>query len=184
MKKPGFLSWLFGNTPGAKSEIKSSRLSHLGHHPARSRIHYDGTLVGKLKEDHIELLSLFGKIKDASEDGNYVVLPRLLAFLRLTLQTHLMLENVKFYAYMRQYFAGDKDLSNFIGGVKKEMDYIARAVVRFADTYNTQAVIKERVVEFKKELDEIGDILLKRIDLEETRLYILYIPSFQQERGG
>ncbi|MDR0251256.1 MAG: hemerythrin domain-containing protein [Burkholderiales bacterium] len=181
MKKRGFLSWLFGNMSRAESKVESSPLSLSGHHLAQPRIYYDGTLVGKLKEDHIELLSLFGKIKDASKGGNYVMLPGLLASLRLALQTHLMLENVKFYAYMRQHFAGDNDLSNFVDGVKKEMDYIARTVVRFANTYNTQAIIKERVVEFKKELDEIGNILLKRIDLEEARLYILYSPSCQQE---
>ncbi|MCL2309379.1 MAG: hemerythrin domain-containing protein [Proteobacteria bacterium] len=142
-------------------------------------ISYDDGLIEKLTTDHIKLLHLFGEIKTAAEQENYAALPGLLSTFRLALQTHLMLENVKFYAYVQQHLEKDSETLIFINDVKREMDGIVRAAMRFSNTYKTQKAVMEKPADFLKELGGIGEALVKRVTLEETRLYTLYLPSYQ-----
>ncbi|MDR0770400.1 MAG: hemerythrin domain-containing protein [Burkholderiales bacterium] len=175
MGKRGFLSMLLGigggDSPKTKTPLSPIRAAS---HP----IHFDGTLVDKLKNDHTELFRLYHELRTVSEHGDFSALPDLLASFRLALQTHLMVENVKFYAYLQQNFANDADLMTYIVNIKKEMDVIARAVVKFTNTYASQRLTSEKAAAFGKELDQIGGTLVKRVGLEETRLYTLYMPSY------
>ncbi|MCL1824346.1 MAG: hemerythrin domain-containing protein [Betaproteobacteria bacterium] len=179
MDKPGFFSNLFNSKTGASLRPEESQPENFDHLPSQFQIGYDSNLIRKLREDHAELLRLFNEIKAFSEYGGYAAMSELLASFQMALQTHLMLEDIKFYTYLQQLLAKNTDLSSFISNVKQEMDGIANAVMCFTDTYKNQKMIDGKDAKFKKELSEIGDVLLKRINLEETRLFSLYIPSYQ-----
>jgi len=178
MKNSGFFSWLSGN------KTESSQLPEepqtLNQDPTPFHIDYDNTLIRKLSEDHTELGRLLNEIKAVSNHRGYMALPELLASFRLVLHAHLILEEVKFYTYVQQLYAKNVNLSSFISDVKKEMNDIASAVMNFIDTYTNQKTIEGNMTEFKRGLTEIGEILARRIHLEETRLFSLYMESYKQ----
>lgn len=137
-------------------------------------ISFDPTLVGKLKDDHQELLKIYGKIVAAKDNNNYTNMAQLLRDFKFMLQTHLMIENVRFYVYLQQQFVGDPDVVGFVTDVRKEMDGIARSAIKFTNTYAIDSFTDDVKADFAKELNAIGMILVKRIAMEESRLYTLY----------
>lgn len=139
-------------------------------------IAYDATLVATLKDDHKELVRIYSAIKAAAAENRYGDLHDLLARFKLTFQTHVAVENVRFYVYVQQHMALDTDTSNFIADVRKEMNSIARAVMRFVDTNMTLPPTPSTVADFNAELEQIGSVLVQRVQLEESRLYSLYQP--------
>jgi regulator of sigma D len=165
----GFFSKMMGSSDPKKTE--SIRPAS-----ATDGIAYDPELVGKLKDDHKELVRIYTAIKTAATENRYAELHDLLANFKLTFQTHLAVENVRFYVYVQQHMALDADTSNFIADVRKEMNNIARAVLKFVDTYMAAPPTPSDVAGFHAELDQIGPVLVQRVQLEESRLYSLYQP--------
>ncbi len=165
------LSRLLG---GNHDELKSTRSVK----PAAPTggIAYDGGLVGRLKQDHQELVRIYTAIKTAAAQNRYGDLHDLLADFKLTFQTHIAMENVRFYVYVQQRMAQDTETSNFIAEVRREMNDIARAVMKFVDAYMSAPPTPATVTSFTSELDQIGAVLVQRVDKEENRLYSLYQP--------
>lgn len=79
--------------------------------------------------------------------------------LKLALQSHIMVGNVRFYVYLQQKFAADATRARYVADIRRDMDGI---------------VHPELLAEFKSDLDTIGTVLTKRVQLEEMRLYTLY----------
>lgn len=165
----GLLSRLLGN-----EETKSTR--SLKAAAPTGDIQYDTGLVDKLKEDHKELVRIYTAIKAAAADNRFGDLHDLLSHFKLTFQLHIAMENVKFYVYVQQRMAQDTDASNFIAEVRREMNDIARAVLKFVDAYMTAPPTPVTVTGFNDELDQIGAVLVQRVEKEENRLYSLYQP--------
>jgi len=165
----GLLSKLLGNN-GIKSAGAIKPLE-----PA-SGIAYDPELVNSLKNDHQELVRIYTAIKTAVSENRFGEIRDLLSHFKQTFQTHVAVENVRFYVYVQQHAALDADTSNFIADVRKEMNGIARAVVKFADGYIEAPPTPVTVTGFTSELDHIGGVLVQRVQLEESRLYSLYQP--------
>lgn len=141
-------------------------------------ISFDPQLVVRLKDDHRELLRLFREISAAAQSGEFEDIASKLAEFKLAFQTHIMVENVKFYVYLQQYLANEPDLTTFLAEVRREMDGIARVLVKFVQTYTaTPNTVRERSAAFLQELAGIGTVLTKRVQLEESRLYTLYLPK-------
>lgn len=138
---------------------------------------YDPELVDQLKVEHQELLHIFNVIESAAAAGKFHQLPGLLATLKMVFQTHIMLENVKFYAYLQHRMGDDPDIANFLIEVRKDMDGIARSLVQFVNTHSATLPTSETAARFSRELDEIGTMLLWRVKLEESRVYSLYQPA-------
>lgn len=138
------------------------------------RIRCSADLIPKLKKEHQDLIEVFGKLPAACNRADYQALPEMIQSLKLGLQYHLIVENVRLYAYLQQELPEASEQAKFVNNIKREMDGIARSVVRFAATYSTPDAIEKNVEAFRSELDSMGDVLLKRIELEETRLYALY----------
>ncbi len=139
-------------------------------------IAYDASLVATLKEDHRELVRIYTAIKTAVAENRFGDIHDLLADFKLTFQTHIAVENVRFYVYVQQHAALDADTSNFIADVRKEMNSIARAVMKFVDTYMAAPPSPVTAMGFNSELEQIGSVLVQRVQLEESRLYSLYQP--------
>lgn len=164
----GFFSKLMGNELKKTESIKPATPT--------GGIEYDTGLVDKLKEDHRELVRIYTAIKTAATENRYGDIHDLLSNFKLTFQTHLAVENVRFYVYVQQHMALDADTSNFIADVRKEMNGIARAVLKFVDTYMVAPPTPVTITSFHTELDQIGPVLIQRVQLEESRLYSLYQP--------
>lgn len=167
----GFFSRLFGGKEEAPQPQSQQPAAPMG-----KAIGYDPELVAKLKEDHKELFALYTKLQNTYAAGKFGDIPKLLNDFKLALQSHLMVENVRFYTYVQQHLAGDEENSAFIADVKHEMDGIARAVVKFITIYGHAPVTPSNQQAFKTELDGIGQVLTSRVQMEESRLYTLYIP--------
>jgi len=71
-------------------------------------------------------------------------------------------------------FAEDAAVAGFISEVRREMDGIAHAAVRFVNTYAVPSFTAELKASFAEELSAIGNVLVKRVSMEESRLYTLY----------
>jgi hypothetical protein len=165
----GLFSFLFGSS-AKEVEVSKETAPHTG-------ISYDASLIYKLKEDHQELVRLFTAIKSAATGDRFEEIPGILSEFKLALQTHLAVENVRFYVYVQQHYANDVDTSNFITGLRSEMNGIARAVMKFTEKHAADHLTHSTVGIFITELDEIGAVLVKRVQLEESRLYSLYHPA-------
>lgn len=158
---------LFSSLFGSRQKETEETLPRMG-------IGYDALLIHKLKEDHQELVKIFTAIKTAANEKRFREIPKILPEFKLALQTHLAVENVRFYVYVQQLYANDVDTSDFITGLRSEMNGIARAVIKFTEKYSVTELTHSTVASFKAELDEIGSVLVKRVQLEESRLYALY----------
>lgn len=169
----GFFSKLFGGDEEhgvtASKTGKATKWSS-------SVIAYDADLVDNLKGEHQELVRVFTAIKTSATEGDLNQLPELLANFKHLFLSHVGLENVKFYVYMQQHQAIDAESLNFISNVRKEMNNIARAVMKFIDAHITTLPSPDTVAGFNAELDQIGAVLIKRVQMEESRLYPLYQP--------
>ncbi|MBU1424585.1 MAG: hemerythrin domain-containing protein [Gammaproteobacteria bacterium] len=162
----GLFSFLFGSD---EKETAAGREA-----TPRVGISYDPMLIGKLKEDHQDLVKIFTSIKKAAAEGKFAEIPNILSEFKLALQTHLAVENVRFYVYVQQLYANDLDTSDFITGLRSEMNGIARVVMKFTEKYSAVQLTHSTATSFSSELDEIGAVLTKRVNLEESRLYSLY----------
>lgn len=167
----GFFSKLFGlgKTSAAPAVVERRRPD--------TGIAYDPALVPKLKSDHQDLLTMFGKISQTAEMKQYEELPKLLKKFKLALQTHLITENVRFYAYTQQRHINDNHSSDLIAGLRKEMNGIASAAIQFINRYETELFTPDVAVQFSKDLAGIGEVLVQRINTEEASLYTLYVPK-------
>lgn len=139
-----------------------------------SAIRFDGLLVAKLQEDHKKLLSIYANIQDAIIRHDLVDIDKNLTNFRTELQTHLLTENIRLYAYLTQKFSADPTNSEIIQDFRQEMYGIGHAVMGFLRKYRNMPLDGRMLGTFKKELDEIGAVLVTRIRHEESTLYPLY----------
>lgn len=139
-------------------------------------ITYDPELLGKLKVEHQELVHIFTAIKTAATECHFYLLPDLFARFKHEFLNHVGQENVKIYVYIQQHWQMDEETLSFVSGVRKEMNEIARMVMKFIDRHIAAAPTPVSVISFNAELDEVGTALLKRVEMEESRLYSLYRP--------
>lgn len=144
--------------------------------PGHGGIAYDAALVDTLKDDHQQLLQVFTDIRQAGNEGRFAHLAQLLEQFKLALLNHVALENVKFYVYMQNHAGMDAATLGFIAGVRKEMNGIARTVGKFVDAHLASVPSYATLPRFNEELHQVGEVLAKRIELEETQLYSLYRP--------
>jgi regulator of sigma D len=155
-----------------KKEKKSATSHEIGQ---RLGISFDPQLVNKLEDDHQELIEIFTEIKAAASVGHFRRIPTKLSEFKQSLQEHIAIENVRLYVYLQQHYAQDGEVSDFVNGLRAEMHGIARAAVRFAEKYTETPPVAATSSNFILGLDEIGEVLVKRVHLEETRLYSLYL---------
>jgi hypothetical protein len=174
----GFLTWLrthMGVQAAARSATAKKRPVQMPKSRAPGRIPFDPNLIRRLKDDHHDLFRLYAELVSLRDKGDYARIPRLLKEFKLTLQAHLRVENVQFYAYLQQENARDRKVAGIIVDVRKEMEAIARNALRFVSTYAAvQDFSPELQAAFVNELSAIGDVLTKRVAMEESSLYALY----------
>ena len=139
-------------------------------------INYDPSLIQDLEAEHGTLVELFGKIwSEGFEPKNYKKTASLISQFKSDFQAHLLTENVKFYVYLEQSLAEDPHNLNIVKEFRSDMNDIANAVVKFCKKYQgnfTTTLVKQ----FKEDYSNVGEVLTRRVSLEEKSLYILYQP--------
>lgn len=178
----GFFSRIFGLGPTKTSAQVGARAEQVRRdieaRPRDGSIRYDPRLVDSLKDDHHTLFRIYSDLVRARDCDEFEAIGLLLYDFKYALQTHLMVENVRFYVYLQQQYSIDRDTSAFIAELRRDMDSIAHTAVKFVNTYASFTEFTPQMKsEFSANLAAIGDVLTKRVALEESRLYTLYQPA-------
>jgi hypothetical protein len=139
-------------------------------------IRYDPGLVAALRNDHSELVAMYGQLGQDVRGGHYQRIPNGLLAFKTRLEAHLLIENVRFYVYLEQALGGDNEHMGTIHGFRREMNEIARGFIEFIRRYQQQRVTPTNASDFMHEYDEVGKLLVMRIEREEGDLYPLYAP--------
>ena len=169
-----FSNWFKGKPQPQDTRVPSSTLDYLK--PPERSIRYDPGLVANLTKDHGELVAMYGQLGQDVRDGHYQRIPNALLSFKTRLEAHLLIENVRFYVYLEQALAGDSENMAIIRDFRREMNGIARGVVEFVRRYQQQRVTVANAHDFMREYEEVGKLLVMRIEREEGNLYPLYAP--------
>ena len=168
-----FGNWLKGILPWGGTRSGTGALSHL---PPERTIRYDPGLISNLRNDHSDLVAMFGQLGHDVRDGHYQRLPTALLAFNTRLEAHLLIESRRFYAYLEQVLAGDSDSMEFVRAFRGETNILSRGIIEFARRYQQTRVDSANVDDFMREYDEVGTLLVMRIEREEGDLYPLYAP--------
>ena len=143
--------------------------------PGRS-LSYDPDLVKTLKDDHQALVQIFQRIDGECRARKFAECGQALRHFRSRFTDHLIVENTRFYLYVKQGMeATDPASAEIARGFQQEMNQIAKVVTAFVDKYSGgDEVLKSEA--FGEELQGIGAALAERIEREEKALYPLYVP--------
>ena len=146
--------------------------------PNSRTISYDPHLIRSLKEDHSKLVNLYERMwKEGFEKRNYRQLSSLLAEFKSTFQSHLLKENVKFYVYLEQSLQSDVHTLQVVKDFRVDMNDIANAVIQFCKRYQHDIYTADMEKNFEKDYVAVGEVLTRRVGLEENELYTLYSPN-------
>lgn len=157
--------------PGARRHHKQPSLRSKG-------VAFDSGLIENLEKDHEVLIEIFGKIwSDGYEKSDFESVSRHLSEFKSLFQSHLLKENVKFYAYLEQAMKRDPHSLSIVREFRKDMNDIANAVIGFCKQYEKPEHTKVSHESFKTDYQGIGQALVRRVQLEERDLYSLYGPS-------
>ncbi|NVJ50776.1 MAG: hemerythrin domain-containing protein [Gammaproteobacteria bacterium] len=138
-------------------------------------ISYDPSLIETLKKDHSKLVALYGAMwKEGFEKRDYKKLSNVIAEFKASFQSHLLKENVKFYVYLEQSLADDLHTLQVVKDFRTDMNEIANAVIQFCKKYAHQAFTVEMEQEFERDYVKVGEVLTRRVSMEENELYVLY----------
>jgi len=165
-----FVKRLFGISP--KQDDQADR--HQKPIAPGTQIRHDPGLVEQLKNDHQNLLTLYGEVIKAFEAADYKGVTDKLREFRTDLQGHLLTENLRLYVYLEHLFAHDETNYELIHGFRREMDGIARTALTFLKKYEAIGVDADLEKAFKEDFAIIGKVLGERIHKEEATLYPLY----------
>lgn len=137
-------------------------------------ISYDAHLITQLKKDHEHLLNEFKQINLLIQDNRFEEGLNTLVTFRSRLLNHLHLENLKLYIYL-QYALKDKpEEFTKMRLFRKEMDAIGKVALEFFAKYDDEKISYANKAAFLSELTMVGNVLGKRIEQEESRLYTMY----------
>jgi len=139
-----------------------------------TQILYDPALVPRLKQDHAQLIRIFNSLTVAIKLQKYAEASDLLDSFKALFNAHALTEYTKLYIFLDYAFRSDPTHHELIIQFRKEMHDIGRAVRAFYIKWSSQSPDKMSSTIFKTEIEIIGNILIERIETEESRLYEIY----------
>ena len=142
----------------------------------KENLNFNPKLIPMLKKDHKKLFELYEELMEIGKNGEVKEIHDRLVDFKMALEVHLMVEDTQLYGYLKKKYADDKMVSSFILDVQKEMSTIAKNVLFFIRKYSDAREFQKYKDHFIEDLDSIGKVLSKRIEMEESRLYTLYQP--------
>ena len=139
-----------------------------------TQILYDANLVPRLKLDHVQLLKIYSGIDTAVRLGKYKNTFALLEAFKSLFNAHALTEYTKLYIFLDYAFRKEPDYHDLIIQFRTEMHQIGKAIRAFYINWSQQKLDSHNAPLLLAELDKIGQILVERIETEETRLYEIY----------
>ena len=139
-----------------------------------TRITYDETLVPRLKQDHVQLLTIFTRMINAAREPNYQKIKLHMDAFQKLFNAHALSEYTKLYIFLDHAFKQDEENNELIRDFKREMNEIGRAVRAFYAKWMEKEIDAFNVEDFLKQADGMGKVLVRRIKTEEDRLYEIY----------
>ena len=138
---------------------------------------HNPSLIYQLKNDHKKLFNIYSELYNLfiNNDKHEIVVEKLIQ-LKVMLDMHIGFEDSLLYSYLNTKYRNLNNKLSFINSAKKEMENIIKVALKFIDDCSNPELYNEHKDRFKKELELIGDILVKRVEFEEDRLYPLYVP--------
>jgi regulator of sigma D len=169
-----FGNWFKGKLPwkAKRPDMDTQDYQRVQERTAR----YDPVLISNLRHDHSELVAMYGQLGQDVRDGYYQRIPNALLAFSTRLEAHLLMENRRFYSYVEQVLAGDSDRMEIVRAFRGEMNSLARSIIEFARRYQQTRVDGSNTEDFLREYNEVGKLLVMRIEREEGDLYPLYAP--------
>lgn len=137
---------------------------------------YDSNLIASLKSDHVSLRETLEELENYATHRQFAKIPCMLIRFSDALQNHLDEEREHFYRRVAMCVQDDPAKSAFVERASANMDGIARQMIIFTKHYKSIGVNRMNNDEFRHDLEVIATLLGDRIDLEETSLYVLYLP--------
>ncbi len=139
-------------------------------------IKYDPNLIEELESDHAKLVTIYERIwTEGFKESNFSHASTLISQFKSMFQAHLLTENVKFYVYLEQTLADDPHNLRIVKEFRTDMNEIANTAVKFCKTYQGK-FNSEMIHKFEDDYKAIGEVLTRRVSLEEKSLYVLYQP--------
>ena len=143
----------------------------------KESLSYNKDLIGLLESDHKKILELYGAMKKQFQENNeYKEMLHRINDFKLALEIHLMVEDTQLYGYLAKKNEGNDMMNSFVVDVQNEMKSIAEEVILFIRKYTDYRMYHENKSSFLNDLEAIGSVLVKRVEMEESRLYTLYVP--------
>jgi len=167
---------LLGREPNTATTTKKNGPNNTQRYAPKTKIAYKPNLVSNLQKENQELVSLYMDAMTAAQNRKSELVKELLTEFKDSFVDHLLKENTSLYIYLRQ-SAKRSSSQDAIKSVKGEMDQIGRKVRKFLDhSIDEQTIIDAK---FVLDMQDIGAVLMKRIEQEETFVYPHYRPSSQ-----
>lgn len=141
---------------------------------------YNERLVESFKSDHREMVSTFGKLKAAVEQRDNAKFIRELGDLGTELNAHTAKENRDFYTYLEQKYFAEEKVFKRLRDFRAEMETIKHAIGALVKKYvpapkeEPQPLSQADWQVLDQAIAELGQILVNRIQSEETELYGYY----------
>ncbi len=171
----GLFDFLFGKA----GEVPAAQPAKGGVvHWGNGGLQYDPELIAKLMQEHRDLLTMFGSIRQSYQVQDFAAVQKALQEFKLSLNVHLLTENVRFYAYVKKGLSGNVQDLETVTAFWREMQAIAKVVIQFLGKYETPDFTPDMRAAFGKELEDVGMALVHRIKREEESLYTLYQPAY------
>ena len=164
----GLFSFLFGNSSSPAQNNNTLQQKH------DTTIKFRPELVSKLINDHHAIFALYNDLLGLANNQEYSHVGEKVHEFKSMLQAHVIVENVQFYTYLETTLSDDPTNLEFIKDVRKEMNDIAHAVIKFSKKYQDAHFNTRLKQEFSDDLENIGAVLTQRVSMEESQLYTLY----------
>jgi hypothetical protein len=139
-----------------------------------TEIVFDAGLVDKLKRDHAQLVEVYTDIVNNIELRNYNKLQGLLAVFLALFNAHALTEYTKLYVFLDYSFRSDQVNHDVIMRFRREMNDIGKSVRQFAYYWRDNGIDDTSLHVFKRQVQQIGEVLTQRIQIEEEQLYEIY----------
>jgi hypothetical protein len=137
-------------------------------------IGYDPMLIKRLRNDHKRLLNLFAQVQALLTTADYDGVRRKLGEMRIVLQEHLVVATTKFYVYVARQLASRPSEAVVVNSHRRAMLGDSREIMDFLSTYGAIRLDDQSAPMFQAELLEIGAVLVRRFEREESTLFPLY----------
>jgi len=127
--------------------------------------------VEQWKEEHREIVTLATALLESYERGDSEDVREILEELRVVTFNHLMSEDAEFYRLLKEHKNKNSKTELFIKEFEESFYSTKATLMHFLDDYTKKSLPIDDT--FIKKFNELVDILVKRIEFEESNLYSL-----------